>query len=104
MMKTQLLMSYKKMYPLLRQVFTKVLLWNCNQKLTCFSGFSKFFLVQTEMSQNFIVCCYLKVILHLNMFKTVAGQTSALCKPGYIKILFHQPTAFGYICANAGFQ
>lgn len=38
------------------------------------------------------------------MFKTVVSQTAVPYKPGFIKVLFNQPTAFGYMCANGGFQ
>lgn len=96
----------KKKYFFLRQIFTNVLAWNCNQNIFCFFRLLKVLPCANWDFSKFQCVLLLEItsLFYLNMLKTVVSQTAVLYKPWFIKMLFNQPTAFGYMCANGGSQ
>lgn len=75
-------MSYKKMYLSLRQVFTKVLPWKYNQHFFLFLGFLKDLpCANCDFSKfQFMLLFESNSLFYLNTFKTILSQIVVLCK------------------------
>lgn len=75
-------MSYKKMYLSLRQVFTKVLPWKYNQHFFLVLGFLKDLpCANCDFSKfQFMLLFESNSLFYLNTFKTILSQIVVLCK------------------------